>query len=120
MQNKGAIRLVAILLLLACIWQLSFTAVTKIQENKAEKYAEQIAAQAVNDDECAMMSEAEFGAVTEDDSQVTITLSLRADTVEALRRTAAKEGRSLSAFVERVLRPAVDIPSPADIPVGED
>ena len=59
MQNKGAIRLVAILLLLACIWQLSFTAVTKIQENKAEKYAEQIAAQAVNDDECAMMSEAE-------------------------------------------------------------
>ena len=64
--------------------------------------------------------EAEFGAVTEDDSQVTITLSLRADTVEALRRTAAKEGRSLSAFVERVLRPAVDIPSPADIPVGAD
>lgn len=51
--------------------------------------------------------EAEFGAVTEDDSQVTITLSLRADTVEALRRAAAKAGQSLSAYVERVLRPAV-------------
>ena len=39
MQSKGAIRLVAILLAAACIWQLSFTLVTKIQENKAEKYA---------------------------------------------------------------------------------
>lgn len=56
----------------------------------------------------------------EDDSQVTITLSLRADTVEALRRTASKEGQSLSAYVERVLRPAVDIPCSADIPVGEN
>ena len=28
MQSKGAIRLVAILLALACVWQLSFTAVT--------------------------------------------------------------------------------------------
>ena len=40
MQSKGAIRFVAILLLLASLWQLSFTAVTKYQENKAEKYAE--------------------------------------------------------------------------------
>ena len=40
MQSKGAIRLVAILLALACIWQLSFTAVTGIMEKKAEKYAE--------------------------------------------------------------------------------
>ena len=40
MQSKGAIRFVAILLLLASIWQLSFTLVTKIQENKAESFAE--------------------------------------------------------------------------------
>ncbi len=39
MQSKGAIRFVAILIGLACLYQLSFTAVTKIQENKAEKYA---------------------------------------------------------------------------------
>ena len=64
--------------------------------------------------------EAEFGAVTEDDSQVTITLSLRADTAEALRRTAAKAGQSLSAYAERVLRPAAGIPYSADMPVGEE
>jgi len=40
MQSKGAIRFVAILLAIACIWQLSFTLVTKIQENKAKKYAD--------------------------------------------------------------------------------
>ena len=40
MQCKGAIRFVAILLLLASLWQLSFTAVTQYQEKKAEKYAE--------------------------------------------------------------------------------
>ncbi|MBO5471313.1 MAG: protein translocase subunit SecDF [Bacteroidales bacterium] len=40
MQSKGAIRFVAILLAIACIWQLSFTAVTMRQENKAEKFAE--------------------------------------------------------------------------------
>ena len=40
MQSKGAIRLVAILLAIACIWQLSFTAITRIQENKAAKHAE--------------------------------------------------------------------------------
>ena len=39
MQSKGAIRFVAILLALACIWQLSFTAVSSYQESKAEKYA---------------------------------------------------------------------------------
>ena len=39
MQSKGAIKAVAILLGLACIWQLSFTLVTNIQENKAKKYA---------------------------------------------------------------------------------
>ncbi len=40
MQSKGAIRFVAILLLIASLWQLSFTLVTNRQENKAEKYAE--------------------------------------------------------------------------------
>ena len=40
MQSKGAIRFVAILLALACIWQLMFTVVTKIYENKAVKYAD--------------------------------------------------------------------------------
>ena len=46
MQSKGAIRFVAVLLALACIWQLSFTLVTKVQENKAAKFAE-AAAEAV-------------------------------------------------------------------------
>ena len=40
MQSKGAIRFVAILLALACVWQLMFTVVTKIYENKAVKYAD--------------------------------------------------------------------------------
>ena len=40
MQSKGAIKFVAILLAIACIWQLSFTLVTSIQEGKAEKYAQ--------------------------------------------------------------------------------
>ena len=39
MQSKGAIRLVAILLAIACLWQLSFTAVTSLQEKKAAKTA---------------------------------------------------------------------------------
>ena len=39
MQSKGAIRLVAILLAIACLWQLSFTAVTSLQERKAVKAA---------------------------------------------------------------------------------
>lgn len=40
MQSKGAITFVAILIGLACIFQLSFTLVTVRQENKAAKYAE--------------------------------------------------------------------------------
>ncbi|MDR2359343.1 MAG: protein translocase subunit SecDF [Prevotellaceae bacterium] len=39
MQNKGAIRLVAILLGLACFYQLSFTVVTRMEEGKAKEYA---------------------------------------------------------------------------------
>ncbi|HPW78002.1 MAG: bifunctional preprotein translocase subunit SecD/SecF [Bacteroidetes bacterium ADurb.Bin037] len=40
MQSKGAIRLVMLLIAAACIYQLSFTAVTRIQERKAADYAE--------------------------------------------------------------------------------
>ena len=48
MQSKGAIRLVAILLLLASLWQLSFTLVNSVQEKKAVKYAEAKAVAAEN------------------------------------------------------------------------
>ena len=44
MQSKGVIRTVAILLAIACIWQLAFTAVTSFQEKKAAKYAEEAVA----------------------------------------------------------------------------
>ena len=40
MQSKGVIRLLAILLGIASIWQLSFSAVTRIQEKKAATQAE--------------------------------------------------------------------------------
>ena len=40
MQSKGAIKFVAVLLAVACIWQLSFSLVTSIQENKAAAYAQ--------------------------------------------------------------------------------
>jgi len=40
MQSKGAIKFVAILLALACLYELSFTVVSGIQEKKAVKYAE--------------------------------------------------------------------------------
>ena len=59
MQSKGAIRFVAILLLLASLWQLSFTFVTNRQENKAEKYAEATAE--------AAMNSAAFGKIAEAD-----------------------------------------------------
>ena len=42
MQSKGAIRLVAILIGLACAFQLSFTLVTALQERKAANYAQKI------------------------------------------------------------------------------
>ena len=41
MQSKGAIRIVTIGLVIASIWQLSFTAVTALHNKKAEKRAEQ-------------------------------------------------------------------------------
>ena len=42
MQSKGAITFVAILIGLACVFQLSFTAATAIQENKAAKAARKV------------------------------------------------------------------------------
>ncbi len=59
MQSKGAIRLVAILLALACIWQLSFTLVTRIQEKKADKYAEKAAVAVMNSTAFDKVPEAE-------------------------------------------------------------
>lgn len=53
--------------------------------------------------------EAEFGAVTEDDSQTTINLSLRADTVDALRRAAAEAGVPVSAYAEQLLHRALGL-----------
>ena len=45
MQNKGLIKFIAIVLAIACAYQLSFTVVSTRVENKAEKYArEQVAA----------------------------------------------------------------------------
>jgi SecD/SecF fusion protein len=59
MQSKGAIRLVAILLAIACLWQLSFTAVTSLQEKKAAKTA---AAKAE-----AFAQSTEFGKIAAED-----------------------------------------------------
>ena len=59
MQSKGAIRLVAILLILACIWQLSFTAVTSVVNKKAAKYAEKAIAAAQQTAEFAKVPESE-------------------------------------------------------------
>lgn len=42
MQNKGAIRLVAVLIAIACIYQLSFTWATRNQEKKAKAYAQRM------------------------------------------------------------------------------
>ena len=56
MQSKGWIRLVAILLAIASLWQLSFTAVTTIQEKKAEKFAEKAAVAAMNSASFAKIS----------------------------------------------------------------
>ena len=39
MQSKGAIKFVAILIALACVYQLSFTWATSHQEKKAQEYA---------------------------------------------------------------------------------
>ena len=51
MQNKGAIRTIAIIFALIFLYQLSFTLVTKRVEKKAEKYAEAEATKLANGDE---------------------------------------------------------------------
>ena len=48
MQNKGLIKFIAIVLAIACAYQLSFSVVSGVVENRAEKYAqEQVAATTV-------------------------------------------------------------------------
>ena len=59
MQSKGAIRLVAICLILACLWQLSFTLVTGIQNNKAAKRAEAAVVAAQNTPAFAKVADAD-------------------------------------------------------------
>ena len=48
--------------------------------------------------------QAEFGTVAEDDSRTSMNLSVRADTADMVRRTAAAAGCSISEYVERALR----------------
>ena len=57
MQSKGAITFVAILIGLACVFQLSFTAATAIQENKAAKAARQVVEQVQQSPSFAEVSE---------------------------------------------------------------
>ena len=59
MQSKGAIKFVAILIALACVYQLSFTWATSHQEKKAQEYAKAAVA--------AMEQSAEFANVPEVD-----------------------------------------------------
>ncbi|MCF0210079.1 MAG: protein translocase subunit SecDF [Bacteroidales bacterium] len=47
MQNKGAIKVIAVVFALICVYQLSFTFITKRVESKAEKYAKTFAANEV-------------------------------------------------------------------------
>ncbi len=47
MQSKGAIRLVAILLIIACLWQLSFSLVSGLEGKKAVKAGEKAVAEAI-------------------------------------------------------------------------
>ena len=48
--------------------------------------------------------QAEFGTVAEDDSRTAMSLSVRADTADMVRRAAAAAGCSISEYVERALR----------------
>ena len=51
MQNKGLIKFVAIVLAIACAYQLSFSVVSGVVEKKAAKYAkEQVAATTISQD----------------------------------------------------------------------
>ncbi|MBO4536019.1 MAG: protein translocase subunit SecDF, partial [Bacteroidales bacterium] len=57
MQSKGAITLVAILIGLACLFQLSFTAATAIQESKAAKAAAKVVEEVQQSPSFAAISE---------------------------------------------------------------
>ena len=57
MQSKGAITLVAVLIGLACIFQLSFTAATAVQESKAAKAAAKVVEQVQQTPSFAEVSE---------------------------------------------------------------
>ena len=57
MQSKGAITLVAILIGLACVFQLSFTAATAIQESKAAKAAAKVVEEVQQSPSFAQVSE---------------------------------------------------------------
>ena len=57
MQSKGAITFVAILIGLACVFQLSFTAATAIQESKAAKAADKVIEQVQQSPSFAEVSE---------------------------------------------------------------
>ena len=57
MQSKGAITFVAILIGLACVFQLSFTAATAIQESKAAKAAQRVVEQVQQSPSFAEVSE---------------------------------------------------------------
>ncbi len=59
MQSKGAIKFVAILIALACVYQLSFTWATSHQEKKAQEYAEAAVAE--------MQQSAQFAKVADVD-----------------------------------------------------
>jgi len=50
--------------------------------------------------------EAIFGEVIEDDTRVTVTLSLSAQSVELAKREASKQGVGLSAYIDQLIRNA--------------
>ena len=57
MQSKGAIRFLTIIVMLACLFQLSFTLATRIVENKAKKYAEERGVQAQSTEAYVQLSD---------------------------------------------------------------
>ena len=59
MQSKGAIRLVAILLIIACLWQLSFSLVSGIESRKAGKAGEKAVAEALQSAAFSKVAEAD-------------------------------------------------------------
>ena len=58
MQSKGIIKWIALLLGVACIWQLSFTFVARNVEKAAAEHAEKMATEAVAEKKAAIEAEA--------------------------------------------------------------